>query len=156
MFCEDGHYNPGQIIDTYKIKFSNQDIDVNTIDMDKYDTQGDDYSTGKGAFISGNGSNFTAFFSTEGYSHQIYNRTALIISGTKDGDNIRNLYYGFVMVDQGDDPNKKLMNVGIFRIFKDGDGISQSSSWDRARLIQQSQPKTIQNSQTAIDGSETR
>ena len=156
VFCEDGHYKPGQVIDTYKIKFSNQDIDVNTIDMDKYDTQGDDYSSGKGAFISGDGSNFTAFFSTEGYSHQIYNRTALIISGTKDGDDIRNLYYGFVMVDKGDDPNKKLMNVGVFRIFKDGDDISESTSWDRASLIRQSQPQTMHNSQTAIDGSETR
>ena len=152
VYCEDGNYKPGQVIDTYKIKFSNQDIDVNTIDMDKYDTQGDDYSSGKGAFISGDGSNFTAFFSTEGYSQQIYNRTALIISGTKDGDAIRNLYYGFVMVEKGDDPKKKLMDVGVFRIFKDGDNVSQSTSWDRASSSRETQPETSYKSHTAIDG----
>lgn len=156
VFCEDGHYKPGQVIDTYKIKFSNQDIDVNTIDMDKYDTEGDDYLAGKGAFISGDGTNFTAFFGTEGYSRQIYNRTALIISGTKDGDNIRNLHYGFVMVEKGDDPDKKLMDVGVFRIFKDGDNVSQPTTWDRASLKRKSPATTTHASQTAVDGGEAR
>ena len=131
VFCEDGVYSPGQVIDTYKIKFSNQNFDANTIDMIKYDTEeANTYDIGKGAFISGDGSNFTAFFSTEGYSRGVYTRTALVISGTKNGQNLQDLHCGFVMVGKGDDPDHKVMDVGVFRIFKDGDRVSKPTTWE--------------------------
>ncbi len=131
VFCEDGYYKPGRVIDTYKIQFSNQNFDVNSIDMIDYNVEDSrNYSIGNGAFISGDGSNFTAFFSTEGYTKNIYTRTALVISGTKKGDSLQDLYYGFVMVAKGDDPDHKLMDVGVFRIFKDGDRISETTTWE--------------------------
>lgn len=131
VFCEDGYYAPGHVIDTYKIKFSNQNYDVNTIDMIKYDIEvANTYDIGNGAFISGDASNFTAFFSTEGYSRGIYIRTALVISGTKKSNNLEDLHYGFVMVAKGDDPNHKVMDVGMFRIFKDGDLVSEPTTWE--------------------------
>lgn len=131
VFCEDGAYAPGRVIDTYKIKFSNQNFDANTIDMIKYDTEeANTYDIGKGAFISGDGSNFTAFFSTEGYCRGVYTRTALVISGTKNGQNLQDLHCGFVMVGKGDDPDHKVMDAGVFRIFKDGNRVSEPTTWE--------------------------
>jgi hypothetical protein len=60
------------------------------------------------------------------------------------------------MVEKGDDPDKKLMDVGVFRIFKDGDNVSQPTTWDRASLKRKSPATTTHASQTAVDGGEAR
>ncbi len=132
VYCEDGHYPVGKVIDSYKIKFFNQNFINNTIDMYEYDADSstDDYDIGKGAFISGNGERFTAFFATEGYTKGIFNRMAVVISGRKTSEGIRDYYYGLLMVDKAADPNHKLMDVGYFRIFKDGDSLSEPTTWN--------------------------
>lgn len=33
------------------------------------------------------------------------------------------------MVEKGDDPNNELMKEGVFRVFKDQDGLSINTSW---------------------------
>ena len=48
--------------------------------------------------------------------------------GTKSSSGIRNLEYAFVMVEKGDDPNHKLMEEGVFRVFKDKDGLAANAS----------------------------
>ena len=153
VFCEDGNYAPGHVIDTYKIKFLNQNFGDNTIDMIDYDTQTNAYDKGNGAFISGDGTNFTAFFSTEGYTKNIYNRTALVISGSKNGNDIQDLHYGFVMVEKGSDPDHKLMDVGVFRIFKDGDSVSEPTTWEFGSNARQREHKNQSEAQTMLDGS---
>lgn len=132
VYCEDygnGGYAPGHIVNSEYIRFSNQNMINNTLDMDQVSVSGNSSATGKGAFISGTGNNFTVFFNTVGQSQGISTKTALIISGTKTVTGIANLKYAFVMVDKGSDPNNKLMKVGIFRVFEDQDGLSQYTSW---------------------------
>ena len=34
------------------------------------------------------------------------------------------------MVGKGDDPDHKVMDVGVFRIFKDGDRVSKPTTWE--------------------------
>lgn len=133
VYCEDypnnGGYAPGTRVNSEYIRFSNQNMVYNTLDIDTRSVSGTSTETGTGAFISGSGDNFTAYFNTVGQSSGIYTRTALLISGTKTSTGIANLKYAFVMVEKGSDPNHILMNEGVFRIFEDQDGMSPYTSW---------------------------
>ena len=111
------------------INLTNQNKNDNTIDMEELTADGESYSIGQGAVIVGEGNNFSILFNTEGTNSGIYNRTALLLSGTKSAEGIQNLQYAFVMVEKGDDPEGELMEEGIFRVFKDGDDISYYTSW---------------------------
>lgn len=136
VYCEDqgyGGYDPGDVVASSYIIFSNQNTKKNTLDYNEESTTGTSWASGKGAFISGSGNNFTAFFNTEGETNGIYTKEALVISGTKTSSGIKNLYYAFVMVDKGSDPNNDLMNIGIFRVFKDQDGMSYATT--RASVV---------------------
>ncbi len=128
VYCEDDGFEPGELVEESYINLTSQSKD-NTIDMEEYAPNSGSYSIGEGAFICGEGDNFTIFFNTEGISLDIYNRTALLISGTKGTDGIKNLKYAFVMVEKGDDPEGILMEEGIFRVFQDQDGISSTAVW---------------------------
>ena len=97
--------------------------------MEDYSSSGNNYSIGEGAFISGEGKNFTIFFNTIGTSYGIDTREALLLSGTKATGGIKNLRYAFVMVEKGDDPEGILMKEGVFRVFQDKDGMSYSDTW---------------------------
>lgn len=111
------------------INLTNQNKNDNTIDMEELTADGESYSIGQGAVIVGEGNNFSILFNTEGTNSGIYNRTALLLSGTKNAEGIQNLQYAFVMVEKGDDPEGILMEEGVFRVFKDGDEISYYTSW---------------------------
>lgn len=111
------------------INLTNQNKNDNTIDMEELTADGESYSIGQGAVIVGEGNNFSILFNTEGTNSGIYNRTALLLSGTKSAEGIHNLQYAFVMVEKGDDPEGILMEEGVFRVFKDGDEISYYTSW---------------------------
>jgi hypothetical protein len=132
VYCEDegtGGYEPGDLVASNYIKLSNQNFTNNTLDYENMSVSGNSHSTGEGAFISGSGNNFTAFFNTIGESSDIYTKTALVISGTKSASGIQNLQYAFIMVEKGYDPNEVLMKEGVFRVFKDQDGLSINTSW---------------------------
>lgn len=128
VFCEDENgYEPGELIVPSYIRFSNQNTMLNTLDFEEKTSLSEMFGTG--AFICGSGSRFTAFFNTEGYASDIFNKTALVISGTKTPSGIEDLYYAFIMVEKGEDPDNNLMQEGYFRVFKDEDGLSVPTSW---------------------------
>lgn len=128
VFCEDENgYEPGELIVPSYIRFSNQNTMLNTLDFEEKTSLSEMFGTG--AFICGSGSRFTAFFNTEGYASDIFNKTALVISGTKTPSGIEDLYYAFIMVEKGEDPDNILMQEGYFRVFKDEDGLSVPTSW---------------------------
>lgn len=132
VYCADegnGGYAPGSMnFAPLYIRFTNQNPKNNTLDYEE--KEGDISSAvGDGAFISGSGNNFTAFFNTEGTSQNIYTKTAIVISGTLTGQGIKNFYYAFVMVDKGYDPDPVLMAKGVFRIFDDADNLAVTTSW---------------------------
>lgn len=127
VFCEDNGFEPGaQVVPVY-IRFSNQNAEFNTLDYEEKSVNSAD--EGKGAFICGSGSRFTAFFNTVGYTKDIFNKTALVVSGTKTSSGIENLYYAFIMIEKGEDPDNILMQEGYFRVFKDEDGLSVTTTW---------------------------
>ena len=132
VYCEDqnsGGYKPGTVMThpTY-IRFSNFRSSNNTLDYEG--TNGEsNTATGRGAFVSGSGNNFTAYFNTTGQSEGISYKTALVISGTKSSSGIKNIRYAFVMVDKGNDPKPTLMAKGVYRVFKDGDELASTATW---------------------------
>lgn len=132
VYCEDegnGGYNPGDIVTSHNILFHDQSMSARTINFSEVSVNQASYSLGNGAFISGEGDDFTVFFSTEGESRNIPVKEALVISGTKTDSGIANLEYAFVMVDKGDDPEHILMEKGVFRVFKDGDSMAYNAEW---------------------------
>lgn len=128
VYCEDNGYAPGERVSSYYIKLTSQSRE-NTIDMEQCSSNFGSYSIGEGAFISGEGNNFTIFFNMIGTTHGIYTRQATLLSGTKATGGIKNLRYAFVLVEKGDDPENKLMKEGVFRVFQDKDGMSYSDTW---------------------------
>ena len=131
VYCSDGTFSVGQILADRELRFYGQNIGTNTINMEGY--QGGGYSEGPGAFISGEGNFFTAYFNTTGMSDGIDTKMAVVISGEKSDGGISNLYYAFVMVAKGDDPNHTLMDVGGYRVFKDEDGFSPNITWSHVK-----------------------
>lgn len=120
----------------------NQNSKNNTIDYKE--RQGSNLSaSGNGAFISGEGNNFSIYFNTSGNSNGISYKTALVVSGTISSDGIRNLYYAFVMTDKGSDPEHTIMNVGDYRVFKDGDGLAVNSEWPSSTRVEDLMDGTI-------------
>ena len=147
VFCEDYEsgfgYAPGtEMTYPHYLEFSNQNRLRNTIDM--RGVEGTSTQSGEGSFISGSGNNFTIFFNTTGQSYGVDVKTALVISGTKTDLGIADLYYAFVMVEKGDDPDHEVMDEGIFRVFNDGDGLSENSTWPASvRVLEAGQLKAI-------------
>ena len=123
----DSDYKPGNVYSDNYIVFTNLNTKRNTIDYRGYEVENGKKigeQIGDGAFISGEGNNFTIFVtSTYNYNGATMKR-AQIISGTKTDQGLTDLYYGFICVEK-DDPNNKLMKVGEYRIFKDKDGLAE-------------------------------
>ena len=119
-----------QFSDSY-IRFLHQNMIQNTLDYEE--KQGSSVSEGKGAFISGEGDKFSVFFNTESIIYRsgfnIYTKEALVISGIKTNDGIKDLEYAFVMVEKNNDLDDELMDVGAFRVIIDGDYISYFNPW---------------------------
>lgn len=141
VYCEDegnGGFNPGTKVTSEDIRLYGQNKINNTINYEEYTVSGSSYALGEGAFISGYGNYFTIFFNTIGESHNISTKTALVISGEKTSNGIKNLKYAFIMVEKGADPQGLLMKEGVFRVFEDGDYISSPITWShssKAKLV---------------------
>ena len=110
-------------------KYSGQDMQKNTIDMIRVCGNGSEWMKGSGAFISGSDDNFTIYFDMEGEVSGVPVKEAIVLSGTKTTEGIKNLTWGFIMKEKGDDPNGYVVPVGTFRIFTDGDGMSGNVEW---------------------------
>lgn len=110
-------------------------MEKRTLELDEKGVNGSSFSKGNGSFISGTEDNFTVYFDSEGESNGIYTRKADVYSGTITKDGITDLYHGFVMVEKGPDPEGILMDEGVFRLFKDSDGLSNHVDWDQAPSV---------------------
>ena len=128
------NYSVGHVFSDTYIKLHNQNTHNNTIDYQE--KQMNNEQIGDGAFISGEGNNFSIYFNTFGIGHEeeydINYKTALVISGTITSDGIKNLEYAFVMTEKSSDPRPYYIPVGAFRSFKDGNGFSDRTAWSNS------------------------
>lgn len=122
----------GQRFVDYKISMHDQDNKNLTIMVDTkgYNFDGTEVSStiGKdGAYVSGNGKNFTVFIISEGkftYNTSRYKNLA-VYSGEMTSTGIRNLQWALLMMDNYGNVNKDLIPNNTGRAFKDEDGISE-------------------------------
>ena len=152
LYDSEGGFNVGHEFSPKQIKISNQDILNNTVDYE--DKQASSVNKGIGSFISGDGDNFSVFFNTEGVSHyteyDIYSKRAMIVSGTKTAEGIRNLTYAFIITSESDDPKNKHMDVGDYRVIHDGDGLAENYPWDTPKS---SKKRSVNESETLLPDS---
>ena len=131
VFCEDedeGGWSPGEtgFTDMY-IEFFEQNNNNLTVKIREQQANGED--SGHGAFIRGEGDNFTAYFETTGtnvsdYGHTIKTKRALVISGTKSYSGILDIRYSFIMLSKENDTHDELMKEGVYRVFRDYDELA--------------------------------
>lgn len=110
------------------IRFSNQ-TSSNTLDYEDFETAGAT-ALGPGAFLTGEGNKFSAFFNITGsYSDGVTTfKQAIVVSGEKTSDGIVNYSFTFVMIDKYD-PNNRMVPVGTYRTFCDGDNTAENATW---------------------------
>ena len=135
VYSSDGYYASNkELTEMDFIRFSNFNESTNTLNYENKSFSTTTNSlvgseNGYGVYISGRGNNFTVFFETSGTMYNISVRTVTALSGTKSSNDIKNLHYFTKLVYKGNDPEGRLMKVGTYRIFKDGDGISKQTQW---------------------------
>lgn len=118
--------SPRDTFDDAYLNFYDQNTANKTVKlMESGGTEG----TGTGAYISGEGNNFTVFLNMSGSSHGFTYKEAVIISGTKTSEGIRNMEYCLLMIENNDYDAQYIMKPGHFRIIKDGDGMSETTTW---------------------------
>lgn len=113
----EGHSGNNVWIDSYNIDEDGPDVNVGA-DIDIGD------SRGAKAFIIGTGNKFTAAYliTVDWPAHGIFMRLAYIISAEVSGNALKDLYVATVSLDRDN-------NVLEYGIGRDGDGISQSTTW---------------------------
>ncbi len=115
------------------IEFSKQDANSRTVYFREGSDSGNFAGSGTGAYISGDGNNFTVFLSTKNTEIDegtvIKYTKATIISGTLASNGIRNLRYAFIITEKTGDPDDAIvMKVGVARIVNDKDELSETVS----------------------------
>ncbi len=102
----------------YYYNFYGQTSDFD-ISLD-YTNQSGDTASGRGAFISGDGNNFSIYMEAHGTSGSATYTTVSIYSGTLTSYGITNFQFGFIMVEKYD-PYDSLMEVNNLRVYDEGD-----------------------------------
>ena len=86
--------------------------------------------------VLGQDDRFTIFAVMNGSNGDATYRMAEIVSGTMTADGIKDFFNGILMLEKND-PNNKIMKVGTYRIFKDGDGLAIPSTWSSRSMMPQ-------------------
>ncbi len=115
-------YALGHVFSDYKFHFYAQDNAKLTIKFDY--VAGAESGTGLGAFISGEGNNFSVFVQVHSSSGGKPAEVIHIISGTITSTGISNFYFANFMLNNYGDTSGTWMANGHGRIFYDGDGVT--------------------------------
>lgn len=130
-------YKPGKIFNDYIAKYTNQNMTKNTATYQYEERNKNGDVTSKSdeaeAKVLGEGNNYTTYTIVETtHTDGSWTKMATILSATMTAEGLGNFYYGILMLDKKD-PNNNKMNIGVFRIFKDEDGLSEPTTW-KARM----------------------
>lgn len=115
------------------IEFSKQNASERTLYFRESNKSGSFVGSGTGAYICGDGKNFTVYLSTKNTENRddgggtiTYNKITLI-SGTLTDKGISKLRYAFIISDKKGDPNDEyIMKEGVIRVVKDDDEFSDA------------------------------
>lgn len=136
-------YKPTEAFGDNTIDLSDQNRTKNTVNYQN--KQGSGRSEKTEMVVLGKDDKFTIFAVVSGTNPDATYKMAEIVSGTMTTDGIKDVFTGILMLEKND-PNNKVMKVGTYRIFKDGDGLATPSTWSsRSLMPQQSDAGTLIN-----------
>jgi len=115
-------YAIGYKFSDYKFKLYEQDNSKLTIKFDY--VSGSETGTGLGAYIAGNGNQFTVFIKVHSLNNNSPAEVLHIISGTITSAGITNFYFSNFMLEDYGDPQNLWMAEGQGRVFYDSDNSS--------------------------------
>ncbi len=116
------------------IKFSTQNTDNHVLSFSMQQAGGE--STSAIINVSGTNNNFTACFIETGISTDgISTKLATVMSGTKTALGIQDFIYSFVLLEKGADPENKVISVGDFRVFRDGNNLASDTIWNSLKSL---------------------
>ena len=138
VYASDGFYEPTEGLTDLYFSFQDQTADGSISYIAK---EGYTQSSASEVHVVGSGSKFTAYFinNTEGYviknnePYYVSYRMASIISGTVTDSGIENIQRAFALLEKYD-PNNAVMDVGAYRVFKDGDGLAELKDWSKSAV----------------------
>ena len=118
---------------TYYYNFYDQDDRQNSVVMDYNGGNGSDVATGEGAFLSGNGSEFSLFVEARGETMGVEYTQVSVYSGTVTEAGIENFQLGIILIEkEGDENDILLMPVEGRRVFVERDGLAERVPWPYA------------------------
>lgn len=148
VFSSDGNLDSGHFFTDLYFRLSSQNDETNILTYEE--KQGDSSSaTSDEVSVVGTGDSFTAYFISSGYAREIYNKDATIISGTKTTSGIKNFSYAFVVLEKGADPDNSLVEVGTYRIIKDGNGLASNTTWTKISKLNSKGISILQSNTSA-------
>ena len=131
LYCSDegnGGFEPGYAFADEYIHFG--EVSSNGLIYVYEQKQAGEYSTSELVQVMGIGSNFTAYYVTEGYSdrdndgtNETWTKVSTILSGTITNEGIRNLKKAIILVDKID-PFDVIMAINEYRVFEEADGLA--------------------------------
>ena len=135
LYCSDegsGGYSPGDsFADEY---FYFGEITSRGLIYEYMEREGSTYFSSNLVQVMGDGNNFTAYYVTESNrdvdkdgTNETWSKISTILSGTITADGITNWKKAIIMVDKID-PQNKLMDVNVYRVFEESDGIAERIS----------------------------
>lgn len=128
-----GAFPPGTAALDAKIKIANQS--GKNADVYVYNWISGVYDTSEANLVIGKDENITIFAQAKGSTGGVSYKYTYVISGKKEAGGIRDMQFGFIMVDN---PGAPLVSTtGTQRLFHDFDGIAENTA------IFRSQQKTI-------------
>jgi hypothetical protein len=120
----DDPYFPGHIFNNATIEFF--DFNAQDLTLKVKITEGNLTGEGYGAFISGQGDDFTVYVKVEAEDTKgVKLLQTEVYSGSLEANGIRNLQRSLFMVNDGGDPNDEYIGNGQGRLAKDSDGFSE-------------------------------
>ena len=150
VYCSDygnGGYAPGEEKNSIKVRFTNQTTRLNTIEIEQ-DEENVGTSGKQTVYISGKDNNFTVYYCYESVNKGVTATLAAVISGTKTAAGIKDCYYAMSLIDKTDDQSMVFMTKNAYRIFKDGDGLSEYTTWTASsRALPEWAPSWILNNE---------
>ena len=137
VYCSDegnGGYEPGHKFIDYYYYFGPQNS--NGVIYDFSAKEGKSISTSKLIQVTGDGSNFTAFYVTETNIdinddgvNETWTKVSTVVSGRVTSEGFRDYKRAIIMVDKTD-PYDKYMKVNVYRVFYEPDGlVERISDW---------------------------
>lgn len=136
------NYDIGQVISDYYVKFSDQNNNKLSVNIDYYN--GGEAGNGIGSYIVGKSKDFSVFSKLTSTYQGDSAYILVLFSGSIESDGLHNMYYALFMVENFG--NTQFINNGEGRIFYDSDGLSVPTTFNFAKPASFLKPELFTNS----------